>query len=41
MNLVWKKLLHLMVVVLAVTGLWPEMRQLRTLDAPPLEVTTD
>jgi MFS family permease len=30
-----------LVVVLAVTGLWPEMRQLKTLDAPPLEVASD
>jgi MFS family permease len=30
-----------LVVVLAVTGIWPEMRQLKTLDAPPIKFTTD
>jgi MFS family permease len=30
-----------LVVVLAVTGFWPEMRQLKTLDAPPLKISTD
>lgn len=30
-----------LVVVLAVTGIWPEMRRLKTLDAPPLEVSSD
>jgi MFS family permease len=30
-----------LVVVLAVTRLWPEMGQLKTLDVPPLKVSTD
>ena len=30
-----------LVVVLAVTRLWPEMSQLKTLDVPPLKVSTD
>jgi hypothetical protein len=28
-------------VVLAVSALWPEMRQLKTLDVPTLNVSTD